>query len=112
MLIAFYEDPFGRRPVEEYAEALQRTGRGEAFAAYSRAVDALEQVGHQLRMPQSRLIDRRRRVFELRFGSHRIAYAFIGEAAVLLHAWPKRSQRLDQRELAVALRRLAEVETE
>jgi phage-related protein len=107
--VAYYEGR-GSRPVDEYTAGLRRTGQDAAYAAYLKAVEALELLGPALRMPESRLIDRRARVFELRIGAHRVAYAFVGESAVLLHAWRKRSQRLDRRELATALRRLAEVE--
>lgn len=45
----------------------------------------------------SRLIDPELRIWELRPGNHRIAYAAIAGELVLLHAWRKQTQRLDPR---------------
>ena len=59
-------------------------------------------------MPESRLIDPETRIFELRPGPHRIAYVEQRGVLVLLHAWRKRSQGLDRRELARAQANLNE----
>ena len=109
MRVTLYEDDSGHEPVAEYLEELARSGQVGTVVAYRRARDLLERTGPLLGLPHSRLIDRRRRVYELRFGAHRVAYAFVGNDIVLLHAWRKHGQKLDVRELATALRRLEEL---
>ena len=52
----------------------------------------------------SRLIDTELRIWELRPGNHRIAYAIIADELVLLHAWRKQTQKLDRRALRRAQR--------
>lgn len=52
------------------------------------------------------MTNRRERLWELRFGNQRYAYAVVDGDVVLLHAWRKRTQKLDTREEAVAVRRL------
>ena len=63
-------------------------------------------------MPHDRIIDRRERLYELRFGNHRCAYAEVRGVVVLLHAWRKQTQKLDQREEATALRRLRSLDSQ
>ncbi|MYB40636.1 MAG: hypothetical protein F4X76_00280 [Chloroflexi bacterium] len=103
-----YEDRRGREPVDEYVVGLLRTGQRTAAATLARHVALLEEHGANLGMPHARLIDRRSRLWELRPGSHRVAYAEHGDHIVLLHAWRKRSQKLDTRELQQARSRLAD----
>ena len=60
----------------------------------------VQQQGHSF----SRLIDPKLRIWELRPGSQRIAYAAIAGDLVLLHAWRKQTQRLDRRAVRRAQR--------
>ena len=106
MRVEYWVDARGHLPVFEYVEAAARSGDERLVAALARAVDALEAGGPALGMPLARLIDRRLRLYELRLGAHRIAYAQQGEVILLLHAWRKRTQKLDEREAATARRRL------
>ena len=103
-----YEDRRGREPVDEYLAGLLRTGERTAAATLARHVALLEEHGANLGMPHARLIDRRLRLWELRPGDHRVAYAEHGDQIVLLHAWRKRSQKLDMRELRRARSTLAD----
>lgn len=94
--VVFYEDHRGC-PVAEYLAALGRAGETSALATFERRADLLAEHGVALGLPYSRIIDRQNRLFELRFGDHRAAYCERGEEIVLLNAWRKRSQKLDQR---------------
>jgi phage-related protein len=103
--IVFFVDGRGREPVLEYIRQLGRVRPVEA-AAIERYIDRLADKGDRLGMPMARLIDRENRLFELRPGAHRVAYARAGDHYVLLHAWRKTSQKLDRQEAGIALSRL------
>lgn len=106
--IELFEDRRGREPVGDYIQELERLGRLAEVASIARYVDLLEEHGTRLGMPYARIIDRQRRMYELRPGAHRIAFAVRGDTAILLHAWRKRAQRLDEDEVTLAGRRLTE----
>ena len=108
MEVVLFADDAGREPVTDYLRALGRSGEGSVIGTYARRVALLEAEGLLLGMPYARLINRVARLYELRFGDHRAAYAEHGGVIMLLHAWRKQTQRLDRREEAVALRRLDE----
>lgn len=105
--VELFADARGISPVEDYIRALLRSGDTTAVATFERLVDLLAEHGPALGMPHSRMIDRRERLYELRFGNHRCAYVLRDGRIALLHAWRKRSQRLDEREVSRA-RRFAE----
>lgn len=106
MKVVHYRDRRGREPVSRYLLELRRHGEASAAAALLRMIDLLVEHGPPLGMPLDRLIDRRARVYELRPGDHRVAYAEAGGEVVLLHAWRKRTQQLDRQELGIAVARL------
>ena len=92
-----------------YSEAAVRAGDAASAAQLERLVERLEASGPALGMPYARLIDRSARIYELRFGAHRVAYVEDRGRIVLLHAWRKRSQALDARAVALARRRAAQL---
>ena len=92
--------------MDRYIRSLLRAGDRSGAATIARHVALLEEHGANLGMPHSRLIDRDERIWELRPGNHRVAYAEHEEQIVLLHAWRKQSQRLDMSELERARNRL------
>ena len=106
MRIEFWADHRGHEPVRAYVEVIAAAGERSQVAAFERLVRLLSEHGPALGMPMARLINRRARVYELRFGDHRCAYVQHGDAIVLLHSWRKRTQRLDAREERRALSRL------
>lgn len=106
MRIRFWTDARGRQPVMSYLREVQRHGETRIFEMFDHLTALLADHGPALGMPYSRMIDRRHRLYELRAGDHRIAYIAQDDVIVLLHAWRKRSRKLDQREVATALRRL------
>lgn len=71
-------------------------------------IDLLAEIGmpdaQQMGRSFSRLIDGELRIWELRTGNHRIAFAAIADELVLLHAWRKQTQKLDRRALQRAQR--------
>lgn len=106
MEVVQYRDRRGREPVSRYFDGLRRHGEASAVATILRMLDLLAEHGAGLGLPLDRLIDRRARIYELRPGDHRIAYADTRGELVLLHAWRKQTQQLDRQEAAVALAHL------
>ena len=106
MEVVYYRDRRGHAPVERYVRDLRRHGEARVTATILRMLDLLAEHGPGLGMPLDRLVDRHARVYELRPGNHRIAYAEVGGAVVLLHAWRKQGRRLDPQEAATARARL------
>jgi phage-related protein len=103
--IVLYADARGREPVLDYIERLAHTRPAEA-AAIERYIDRLAEQAELLGMPSARIIDKGRRIYELRPGAHRIAYSQYGGRFVLLHAWRKKGQKLDRGEANIAASRL------
>ena len=103
--VEFYADSRGKEPVLDYIASVGRSRPADA-ASIERYIDLLEEKGERLGLPFSRMIDLVARIHELRPGAHRIAYGRHAGAYVLLHAWRKKSQKLDQAEARVARSRL------
>jgi phage-related protein len=106
--VVYYRDLRGAHPVMEYIESVHRSGGRSVIGMFTRIVDLLTEQGPAIPMPYARLIDRRSRLYEARFGDHRAAYAEHDGHIVLLHAWRKRTQKLDEREAERARARLAD----
>lgn len=105
----YYQTDRGAEPVREYVSGLSKRGDKSALASFNHLLDLLETEGAPLGYPQDRIINNSERLWELRFGNHRCAYAILDGAVVLLHAWRKRTQKLDSREEATAVRRLRSI---
>ena len=103
--VVLYADSRGDEPVYGYIDKLGRSRTAEA-ASIERYIDLLAGKGERLQYPFASLIDKKERIFELRPGNHRVAYALHQGAYVLLHAWRKQTQKLDEREAGKARRRL------
>ena len=103
--VELYADARGREPVLDYVASVARSRPADA-ASIERYVDLLEEKGERLGLPFSRMIDAAARIHELRPGAHRIAYGRHAGVYVLLHAWRKKSQKLDQAEVRIARLRL------
>jgi phage-related protein len=109
--VEFYRDPKGGEPVLEYFEQVRSSGEAGRVAALLRHIELMEAGGYPV--PGDKPIDResRVRIWEARIGPHRVAYAQLDEVIWLLHAWRKRSQKLDQRAAGTARRRLRDIAT-
>jgi len=105
--VVLYADSRGDEPVFEYIAKLGRSRVAEA-ASIERYIDLLESKGERLQYPFASSIDKKERIFELRPGNHRVAYALHQGKYVLLHAWRKQTQKLDERQAGTARRRLAD----
>jgi Phage derived protein Gp49-like (DUF891) len=94
--VHYFLDERGGDPVRAYFIKLLRAGERAPVDAFDRAIVQVEERGGAaLGMPLVRLIDRDGRLWELRLGSHRVAFIEHGGIIVLLHAWRKRSRKLD-----------------
>lgn len=106
----YYRDFNGREPVRQYIESVEQAGQSAEAATILRTVEALEERGLDLlRTGHARLIDQEWRLYELRPGRpgpHRIAFWEGEDVWVLLYAWRKQSQKLDQRAARRAINNL------
>ena len=104
--IRYFATARGESPVGDYLSRLVQDGRSAEVANILHVIDLLSQMGGLLGAPYSRMLDRQARIYELRAGAHRIAYARQDDAYLLLHAWRKQTRKADERELNRARRRL------
>ena len=107
-VIVGYQDARGRRPVNEFLDALPPRDRARVV----RTIELLKTYGTELGMPYARHLTGK--LWELRVSSGRRAYrvlyfAHTGHRLVLLHAFSKKTQKTPRREIDVALRRMAEL---
>ena len=104
--VGYYATARGDRPVEAYIASLDRDGRAADAASLLHVIELLKDMGGLLGAPYARMLDRRLQMYELRAGAHRIAYVRRDDGYLLLHAWRKRSQKADEREVNRARNRL------
>lgn len=96
--LLFYIDHRGREPVREYIIAVERNGEMTGLAVIRRELETLAREGPILGFPHETVILPKLDIRELRPGDHRIAYVANGDEIILLHAWRKRTQKLDAQE--------------
>ena len=107
--VYFYQDAHGRRPVEEWVYTLTPKEQARVWRTLGLLID----YGIQLDMPHNRHL--RGKLWELRIAAgpndYRVLYAaVIGRRFFLLHAFPKKATKTPERDLAIAERRLADLE--
>lgn len=107
-IIEGYQDPQGRRPVEEFIDALPAKERARII----RTIELLKTYGTDLGMPYARHL--KGKLWELRISSGRSDYRIFYFARadrrfVLLHIFKKKAQKTPRREIETALRRMAEL---
>ena len=107
--VALFTDGDGSEPVMAYIAALRAAGTQSDAAAITRTIDLLIAAKATELQSQrlARQIDSVNKIWELRPGRHRVAFAVVDGTWVLLHAWRKQTQKLDAAELRIAQRRLA-----
>ena len=110
--IRYFATARGESPVEAYISRLGQDGRPADVANILHVIDLLAEMGGLLGAPYSRMLDREARLYELRAGAHRIAYARQPGGYLLLHAWRKQTRKADERELSRARRHLAAARTD
>ncbi len=92
----------GQVPVQEYVDHLPDTERLK-IAAY---LNILSEMGYQMRRPFADSIGKKTGLYELRPGRHRVLYFFyLRSKIVLLHVFMKKSDKIPEREIEIALRR-------
>ena len=102
---AFWTSARGDSPVEEYLLALPRVAR----ASFRQRLDLVLEFGPAAGMPITRSIVGVTGLWELRFGgSYRVAYEIQAGTIVLLHAWRKRRQQTERRDIMTARRRMGQ----
>jgi phage-related protein len=107
-VIVGYQDVRGRRPVDEFLDALPPRDRARVV----RTIELLKTYGTALGMPYVRHLTGK--LWELRVSSGQLAYrvlyfAHTGRRFVLLHAFSKKTRKTPRREIEVAMRRMAEI---
>jgi phage-related protein len=102
--IVFYQDRRGRSPIFEFIDDLPALDQAKIY----NALRLLREFGNALGMPHARHVEGK--LWELRPGSVRLFYfAYIGKQFVILHGYRKQSNKAPEREIALALRRMAEL---
>ncbi|MEW6171959.1 MAG: type II toxin-antitoxin system RelE/ParE family toxin [Bacillota bacterium] len=110
--VIFYEDPKGRRPVEEWlrqlaGEALRNKESRVLYNAISRTIDLLSTVGVRLGPPKVKIVYREEpRIWELRVKQVRIFFGQDGGQFILLHHIFKDAKKLDRKDIDVAISRM------
>lgn len=106
--ILTFESKSGEKPVDEFI----KKQRPQAKAKIVHAVKLLGEYGNQLGMPHAKILESG--LYELRIRGKeelRIFYCFNQKTIYLLHAFKKQTQKTPQRELSLALERMAMVKT-
>jgi len=103
--IYYFVDERGRKPVQEFIEALSIKERAKIFAY----IAELKTQGHNLRRPMADYVGHG--IYELRPKSNRIFYFFfLKDSVVLLHAIRKKTDKIPEKDLNLSISRKTQVE--
>ena len=105
--IQYFETANGRRPVQEFVDALDARSK----AKIARTLDLLEELGVKLGMPYAKHVEGDMWEIRTRVGSNQyriIYFLFAGGAFILLHGLLKKSGQIPQRDLRMARDRRTE----
>lgn len=100
--VKLFESDRGEKFVEKVIKVLDSATQAKVI----HAIDLLEKHGFRLGMPHTKQITKA--IYELRIRGKveiRIFYTFDRAQIILLHAYKKKSQKLPEKELKVALQR-------
>ena len=111
--IHFYRDPDGVQPAKEYLKDLQKQN-GKNARIQARQIASYIQLLAEYGLSLSRnIIDKvndKYNIWELRPGSNRVFFvAWINGMFVLLHAFPKKTQKTPKREIDRAIREVMDL---
>ena len=105
--VFYFSDKRGRYPVMEFIHSLPESERIRIYSY----IRELKTHGHNLRRPMADYVTKG--LYELRPQANRIFYFFyLKESAVLVHAIRKKTDKLPQRDIALALKRKAKTEAD
>ena len=111
--IRFYKDSSGVQPAKEYIQKLQsQNGKNARIQAKQIAtyIQLLAEHGFSLNKNFIDKINEEFNIWELRPGSNRVFFvAWIDGMFVLLHAFPKKTQKTPQREIDQAIREVKDL---
>ncbi len=111
--IFFYKDRNGKEPVKEYLQELAGKNTKDARIKLRKIQDyinILAQFGTRAGEPYTKKIDDKFDIWELRPTSDRILFAaWINDSFVLLHSFPKKTQKTPEREKEQARRALKDL---
>lgn len=97
-----FVDERGEAPVQNYVNRLPDAERLK-IAAY---LHILGEMGYQMRRPFADSLGNKTGLYELRPGRHRVLYFFyLRNKVVLLHAFMKKTDKIPEREIEIALQR-------
>ena len=103
--VEFYQNENGQAPVRDFLLSLQPKARGKVL----QVIQILSEFGIDLPFPYSSQVEGRLRELRARYGKNQYRVLYYGDADrvfVLLHAFEKRSQKLPQREIRIAIERM------
>ena len=103
--VEFYQNENGQEPVRDFLLSLQPKPRGKIL----QVIQILSEFGVDLPFPYSSQVRGRLRELRARYGKNQYRILYYGDANrvfILLHAFEKRSQKLPQREIRIAIERL------
>jgi phage-related protein len=105
MDIYYFVDQRGHNPVKEFIHGLPFKEQEKIYAY----IDELRQQGHNLRRPMADYL--RDGIYELRPKTNRVLYFFfLTSGVVLVHAIRKKTDKIPEQDLTLAIRRKSEVE--
>ena len=111
--IRFYRDPDGVQPAKEYLKDLQKqNGKNARIQARQIAsyIQLLAEYGLSLSRNIIDKVNNKYNIWELRPGSNRVFFvAWINGMFVLLHAFPKKTQKTPKREIERAIREVMDL---
>ncbi|MBI4089339.1 MAG: type II toxin-antitoxin system RelE/ParE family toxin [Candidatus Levybacteria bacterium] len=105
--IEYYESSSGNKPVEEFINSLEEKVQVKIF----RTLELLEEFGTRMGLPHVKKLTSTP-LWELRMlGSNNIRIFYVAQKQkqfLLLHAFKKKTQKTDKKEIKIALERLRE----
>ena len=105
MDIYYFVDRRGRNPVKEFIHGLPFNEQDKIYAY----IDELRRQGHNLRRPMADYLGSG--IYELRPKANRVLYFFFLEnSVVLVHAIRKKTDKVPEQDLKLAIKRKGETE--
>lgn len=101
----FYQDEKGQEPVKDFLLSLPPRHRGKVL----QSIQILSEFGINLPFPYSSQVEGKLRELRSHYGRNHyrtLYYCDVNRTFVLLHAFPKRTQKIPKREIRIAMERM------